>query len=577
MSIFNEIEAKTDLLWPPGVWGRGDAHLKQLYPVVVISTFWLPVLSATASEPLFGTTPSLAAAEASRISCRRIGRLRANVLEKFAASLAEKPTKTYYVVKGEEDNLARPAGVLPSEAHALISAAELAEIDVFIESGTGYGVAAEYIAVNLDSWVTRLKKSFQFVSLDLEGSCGGDKEKINATPGRICVSADDTWNATVDRVRARVWERTTGHPGVPPEQTMKNGAATGSQELPKKRTFAGRGRSTFTFLADTNSRDVLFPMLRRIPESKKIGLFLDGPKGRMAYELGRELFTVFPNVQWFALHDTNLAFRGNRSSIAEYGTERPPFDHYNRKLDHCADLKSDPEALAWAGREEERSRRERTADEARKAAGLDSRSYRPSMVRSREFDLRPDVAEYRMSRAYVHGGYLDPRVRDALFERKEVVVGGGQSFLCGLNKLSMLSRGRERNSLYPRPNWLDPSPNALHLSPNLLHDPLSPLSLPPHPPLPLPRSPRITSLHFFLGGLHSQERVAFPPHSRDTATPYLNHVLSPHSPGGNRGFRYVVDAGLRAAGGGGHDFGRISGAVRSFGRGKHYSSAAKVD
>ncbi|CAD7960688.1 unnamed protein product [Amoebophrya sp. A25] len=86
-------------------------------------------------------------------------------------------------------------------------------------------------------------------------------------------------------------------------------------------TTRSKRHRTLRFTGGRSSKNFLRAIIQREPK-KRIGLFLDGPKGQEAYQLGRELFEEFPNVIFFALHDTNRRV-DNSTDTKHYRTKQP--------------------------------------------------------------------------------------------------------------------------------------------------------------------------------------------------------------------------------------------------------------
>ncbi|CAD7965021.1 unnamed protein product [Amoebophrya sp. A120] len=83
-------------------------------------------------------------------------------------------------------------------------------------------------------------------------------------------------------------------------------------------------KTILRFTANRNSKFFFRSLIGRNPD-KRVGVFIDGPKGNEAYQFGRELFDEFDNVVFFALHDTNPNIGSkNFTDTKFYRTKDPP-------------------------------------------------------------------------------------------------------------------------------------------------------------------------------------------------------------------------------------------------------------
>eukprot|EP00392_Amoebophrya_sp_AT5.2_P005463 g5472.t1 len=347
------------------------------------------------------------------------------------------PEKHYPLIRDSWTGTGLPAGVLPSEAHALVGAIEQHDVDLLLESGTGFGVSMALVGMNAynynsggvrphedsggvhsheaDAGGGRNNSPFVLHTFELAASCG---------PERRCTTGAMTWNATVDRVVRHVdlgvknMERTTktkrlldstfdglvefagaGSSAVfaleasagapPPDENVdvdvpppsrarwidfhspnpwkkpgritlfedhnarpfgaylhKDGLQGFELETVEKRLgnlppgiqsgfIGGTGKLAVEGVRDWSPAAVegkqpgfkggklFFRKIISSNSDKKIGVFLDGPKAQEAYAFGRELITEFPNVVFFALHDTNRKV-DNSTDVKFYRTKDPP-------------------------------------------------------------------------------------------------------------------------------------------------------------------------------------------------------------------------------------------------------------
>jgi hypothetical protein len=152
------------------------------------------------------------------------------------------------------------AGVMPSEAIALMALSEITQLTHFVESGVNFGQSTEFFV----RYFHRRQQKVRYIAMD--------------------IAETDTPSSSIARVQSRY-----------PAQEMQ--------------------------LLKGDAHAILGPLLSGLPPDARVGVFIDGPKQGPALFLGLGCLRHHPQVAFVALHDVTPAQNLNAANGLWWMTE----------------------------------------------------------------------------------------------------------------------------------------------------------------------------------------------------------------------------------------------------------------